>query len=100
MITFEQIQRLTKLKNGIFPVNSLYLHLWPNRRVHHAKLKDLIKEEREKLSENDLPKEVKKSIEEDLRKFQEFVESFQKSPYEGLAIFSCAAQKIWEVFLL
>ena len=100
MVTFEQIQKLTKLRNGSFPVSSFYLHLWPDRRVHHTKLKDLIKEKQEKLSQNDRPKEVKRSVEEDLKRFQEFVESFQESPYKGLVIFSCTAQKIWEVFSL
>ncbi len=100
MVTFEQIEGLTRLQSEGFPVSSLYLHLWPDRRIHHAKLKDLIKEEQEKLSQNDLPKEVKKSVEEDFKKLQEFVETFQEPPYKGLVIFSCAAQKIWEVFLL
>jgi len=100
MIAFEQIQRLCRLQSESIPMSSLYLRLWPDRRIHHAKLKDLIKEEREKLSQNDLPKEVKKSVEEDLKKLQEFVETFQESPYKGLVIFSCAAQKVWEVFLL
>jgi peptide subunit release factor 1 (eRF1) len=100
MITFEQIQRLSRLRNRNYPIISLYLHLWPDRRIHHAKLKDLIKEEQEKLSENDLPKEVKKSVEEDLKGLQEFVGTIQESPYKGLVIFSSAAQNIWEVFLL
>ncbi len=100
MVTFEQIQRLTKLRTGNFPVSSLYLHLWPDRRIHHAKLKDLMKEQVEKWNQDDLPKEVKKSMEEDLKKLQEFVETFKESPYKGLVIFSCAAQNIWEVFFL
>ncbi len=100
MVAFEQIQRLTRLQNKNFPVSSLYLHLWPDRRIHHAELKDLIKNEQEKLNQGDLSKEEKKSVEEDLKRFQEFVETFQESSYKGLAIFSCTAQDIWEVFLL
>ncbi len=100
MITSEQIQRLSRLRNESLPMSSLYLHLWPDRRIHRAELKDLIKEQQEKLSQNDPPKEVKKWVEEDLKRLQEFVETLQESPYKGLVIFSCTAEKIWEVFLL
>ncbi len=60
----------------------------------------MIKKEQEKLNQKDLSKEEKKSVEEDLKRFQEFVETFQASSYKGLVIFSCTAQNIWEVFLL
>ena len=73
MITLEQIQELSSLRNGTLPISSLYLHLWPDRRIHHAKPKELIKGEQEKLSQSDLPKEGKKWVEEDLKKLQEFV---------------------------
>jgi len=100
MITPEQIKRLSNLQNGTLPISSLYLHLWPDRRIYHTKLKELIKGEQEKLSRSDLPKAERKWIEEDLKKIQEFVGTIQESPYKGLVIFSSAAQNIWEFFSL
>lgn len=88
------------MRNEKLPVSSLYLQLWPDRRIHQTKIKELIRAEQEKASQNDFPKVVQKSVEEDLRKMEEFVGTIHESSYKGLAIFSSATQNIWEVFFL
>jgi len=98
MITANQIWKLRGLRSKNHLVSSLYLRLWPDFRIFRTKAKDLISDKIGNLG--DLPEEEKRLVERDLEKLQEFVGAFQEGGYQGLALFSCAAEGMWEVFPL
>jgi hypothetical protein len=98
MITSKQMRNLNNLRMKDYLISSLYLRLWPDSRIHQVKAKNLIHEKQEGLG--DLSKAERGSVDGDFEKLQEFVGTLKKSPYHGLTLFSCAAQEIWEVFLL
>jgi len=100
MITFKQIQKVGTLRNKNHSVISLYLRLWPDFSIHQVKVRDLIRETRRQLAERRVSKEERQFVERDLEKLREVVETFRKTPYRGLVVFSCNAQKIFEVFRL
>ncbi|HSE41356.1 MAG TPA: Vms1/Ankzf1 family peptidyl-tRNA hydrolase, partial [Acidobacteriota bacterium] len=65
---------------------------------HSIELKDLIKIRRKELETEKWSPEVKKSVEDDLKKIQEYVTlEFTKEGVTTLAIFSCCALKFWKV---
>ena len=100
MITSEQIRNLTSLRSENHLISSLYLRLWPDEGIHRTKVKDLIREKLGELGRADQSPDVKRSVEKDLERIQEFVETVRESPHKGLAIFSSTVEKIWEIFFL
>jgi peptide chain release factor subunit 1 len=82
-------------------MSSLYLRLWPDKRIHQTKLKDLLRKKLGEFGQRDhsLPEE-RQWIEKDLIKIKGFVETLLESPHKGLVIFSCTAEEVWEVFFL
>ena len=94
MITTQEIARLSQLRSKDYLISSLYLRLWPDWKIHQAKIKDLIKERREKFSEENIFGERRESVERDLENFRELAETFHETPYKGLVAFSCQAQGI------
>ena len=100
MITFKQIQKVGTLRNKNRSVISLYLRLWPDFSIHHVKVRDLIRETQRQLAERRLSKEERQFVERDLEKLREVVDTFRKTPYRGLVVFSCNADNIFEVFRL
>ncbi len=97
MISSNQIRKLANLSSN-HPISSLYLRLWPDARIHRTRAKNMIREKGETLG--NLSKGERHRVEGDLDRMQEFVTRLRKSPHKGLAVFSCSADKVWEVFSL
>jgi peptide chain release factor subunit 1 len=100
MISSKKIQGLVNIKNQTHLISSLYLRLWPDSRIQRSKVKDLIKEKREKLNGENLSKEEIKSWENDFEDLKKFVESIREVSSRGVVVFSSRALGIWEVFFL
>ncbi len=97
MITSNQIRKLANLRSD-HPIGSLYLRLWPNARIHRTNAKNMIREKRDSLG--DVSKGERRRIEGDLDKLEEFAGTLRKSPHKGVAVVSCSAEEVWEVFPL
>lgn len=95
MITSDQIKNLTNLRNNDHLISSLYLRLWPDQRIHQTEVKDMLRKKLEGFGQEN-SREVKK----DLNRIWEFIEATRDSPHKGLAIFSCTAEGVWQVFFL
>ncbi len=100
MISSEKIQALVDMKSQTDLIASLYLRLWPDSRIHKNKLKDLIREKREKPPAEGLSKDETRSLENEFEELKKFVETLRQSSYHGLVVFSSRALGIWEEFFL
>ncbi len=99
-----KINKLLGFKSDKYPITSLYLKLRPEEREnfrYRITLKNLVKEETDRLSKGNFTKEALESIEADLRKIADYVENpSQLTGCRGIAIFSSARERVWEVFKL
>ncbi len=99
-----EINELLRFKSDKYPIVSLYLKLGPKEREnfkYKITLKDMIKEERDRLHKGDFAKEVLESVEADFRKISDFIENTDSlTACRGVAVFSSSAERLWEVFKL
>ncbi len=99
MITTEQVEQLRSFESPTFPVVTLYLDTDPTRvekRGYVIAAKDILRELERKLE--DPPK--RKAYQEDVASILYFLESETNPNARGLAIFSCKAQGLWQVYRL
>ncbi|GIW48172.1 MAG: peptide chain release factor 1 [Deltaproteobacteria bacterium] len=100
----ERIARLLEFKGNRYPIASLYLKLGPAERENFKYkiiLKNLIKEKRERLDEMGFSDEALKSVESDLKRITDYIDSPDNiTGCRGVAIFSSTGEGIWEVFKL
>jgi len=100
MATVEQIERLSRFKNEEHLISSLYLRLWPEARVHRARVKDLIREKLAELGQGNRSKTEIHGVERDLEKIRGLFEGTREMPSPGVAVFSSQALDLWEVLWL
>ncbi len=100
----ETILKLSKFRPEKVWVSSLYLHLKPEDRVngkYMTAFKDMVREKRKDLESWNLPSEVMKSIDEDLRRMEEFLSDPENlKGCRGVAIFSCSGEDFFEAVKL
>lgn len=100
----EQISRLSKIKSNKYLISSLYLKLGPGEREnfkYKITLKNLLRENKENLLKQNISREILEFIDSDFEKFENyFKDSNQLRSCRGVAIFSCSAERLWEVFKL
>jgi peptide chain release factor subunit 1 len=104
-MTFDdKINNLLKFKSDKYPITSLYLKLGPNERENvrfKIALKNLIKEQREKLNERNFSSHALKSIESDMKKITDYFDNPDVlTGFRGIALFSSTREGVWEVFKL
>ncbi|UCC40453.1 MAG: hypothetical protein JSV96_03105 [Candidatus Aminicenantes bacterium] len=100
----EQIEKLSKSKNGDFLTTSFYLNTDKsnlNKKEINLSFKNLINNEKSHIDQMDISKGKKESLHKDMDKINRFC-SQQLSSYNfaGLAIFSSSGQDLWQVFNL
>src|SRR5262245_35009538 len=102
MISREVLSELISFNPEQYLTTTLYLRIEKTPQLSHTiKLKDLIKMRKRELETQKWSQEVKKSIENDLKKIQDFVTlKFSREGVNTLAIFSCSALKFWKVVTL
>ena len=100
MITAKQIGNLTALRSNSHFISSLYLHLASDFRVKRAKVKTLTTEKREGLNNGSISQEERDWIEKDFETIRKYVENLIEPRPKSVAIFSCQAEGIWEVYPL
>jgi hypothetical protein len=100
----DQIDDLLEFESDKYPITSLYLKLEPQERKnfqYKITLKNLIKEQKDKLGERDYTSEAVESVKSDLEKLADYVENPDNlTTCRGIAIFSSAAEGFWKVFKL
>jgi peptide chain release factor subunit 1 len=96
--------RLLELKSDKYLITSLYLRLaFEDRENFKYKiaLKNLMKEQREKLNGGSFTSEAIKSVDADMKKIAAYIESPDNLVgCGGVALFSCGGEGVWEVFKL
>jgi len=102
MISREVLTELIAFNPEQYLTTTLYLRIEKTPQLSHSiELKDLIKLRKRELETQKWSQEVKKSIENDLKKIQDFVTlEFARDGVNTLAIFSCSALKFWKVVTL
>jgi peptide chain release factor subunit 1 len=99
-----KIDKILGFKSDKYPITSVYLKLRPEEREnfrYRITLKNLIKEERDRLSKGNFTKVALESIETDFTKIVDYIENTsQLTGCRGVAIFSAAGERVWEVFKL
>lgn len=100
----DRIDDLLEFKSDRYPVTSLYLKLGPEERKnfqYKITLKNLIKEQKDKLNEKNYTNEAIQSVETDLEKLTDYFENPDNlTACRGIAVFSSAGERLWEVFKL
>lgn len=100
----DRINKLLEFKSDKFPITSLYLKLGPKEREnfqYRITLKNLVKEERDRLNKLDFTKEALESIESDFKRVAALVENTgELAGCRGIAVFSSVGEGLWEVFKL
>jgi len=100
----EQINKLLEFSDEKYPVTSLYLKLGPAEREnfkYRIILKNLIKEQREALTNSGLNKESIEGVNSDFKRMLDHIEiNSNITACRGLAIFSCSGAELWDVFKL
>jgi peptide chain release factor subunit 1 len=102
MISREVLSELIAFNPEQYLTTTLYLRIEKTPQLSHSiELKDLIKMRKRELETQKWSAEVKKSIENDLKKIQDYVTlKFTREGVNTLAIFSCSALKFWKVVTL
>lgn len=98
-----RMEALSVVDTHPYWVTSLYLDLSPQARVGTQYLiafKNLEKKARARLATRDLPSEVRDSLEEDLRKIEQYLVPDNLKGMRGIAIFSSNGKGLFEVFAL
>jgi peptide chain release factor subunit 1 len=99
MVTPEQIEQLRSFESPKFPVVSLYLDTDPTRvekRGYIIAAKNILKELERKLDD----RAKRKAFQDDVASILYFLESETNPSARGVAIFSCKAQGLWQVYRL
>ncbi len=100
----ETLEKLASFRPENYMVTSLYLHLRPQERQNNKYLtiyKDMVKEKKRELEKRDYSKEIVESIEKDFARIEEFLSDPKNlEGCRGIAIFSCSAEKFFEVIKL
>ncbi|MCX8164895.1 MAG: peptide chain release factor 1 [Aquificaceae bacterium] len=100
----EVIEHLLTFKPNDYLVANLYLMLGAEERTDRKYLrifKDMAKVQKDYLEKRVLKPEVRKSVEEDLKRMEEFIsEPENLKGCRGIALFSCHAREIFEVVKL
>lgn len=102
MISFNQIEELMKARSDKAPLVSLYLgangHTYV-KKDYEIVVKGLLKEKDKELENQE--KEKKASLEKDFEKIRQFIKyEFDWKGKKGLALFSCSASQLWQVYPL
>ena len=97
-LTEEAIRRLAGFRGEAAPVTSCYLDVDGRRFLRHQdyeqELERLIRPARSEANGD-------RSVHHDLRRIHEYVtREFERSRVRGLALFSCTAHELWQVFPL
>ncbi len=104
MITMEEVEELLSFKSDPFLMSSLYLNINEKRfskREYVIQLKDLTKQRRQDIKNANLDPEIRASLEEDIKKIQNYVEQeFSGRGVRCLAIFSSSKKNFWQVYHL
>ena len=102
MITRRDLSELMSFHPEPYLTSSLYLEIDGSPQENYPiVLKDLIKQARQDLEKQQLTAELRKSIEDDFKRFSDFVSlQFNRHGVRSLIIFSCSARKWWRVFTL
>ncbi len=102
MISREVLSELIAFNPEQYLTTTLYLRIEKTPQLSHSiELKDLIKIRRRELETQKWSQEVKKSLETDFKKIQDYVNlEFARDGVSTLAIFSCSALKFWKVVTL
>jgi len=102
MISREVLSELIDFDPEQYLTTTLYLRIEKTPQLSHTiELKDLLKMRRKELEAQKLFVKVKKSVESDFKKIQEYVNlKFSREGVSTLAIFSCSARKFWKVVTL
>jgi len=100
----DKFDKLLGFKSDKYPITSIYLKLGAIEREnfkYKITLKNLLKEQRDRLSKRNFAKEALESIEADLKKIVDYIESPSLfTGCRGVAIFSSAGESVWEIFKL
>jgi peptide chain release factor subunit 1 len=100
----DKINKLLEFKSDKYPITSLYLKLGPKEREnfrYKIALKNLIKEQREKVNERNFTSDALKSIESDMKKITDYFDNPDNlTGFKGIALFSSTGEGVWEVFKL
>ena len=102
MITRETLSKLMHFRPEHYLTTTLYLTIdaAPNP-AYLISIKDLIKQQRQFLENQDFAGDVRESVEADLEKISNYVRlKFDRNGVRTLVIFSCSAQKFWIVLTL
>ncbi|HEK86253.1 MAG: hypothetical protein ACPLZD_06025 [Candidatus Saccharicenans sp.] len=95
-----QIETLARLKTHPFQATSFYLNTDKSQqplKAIQAASKALLNKARMELEQKDLPKEIKKSLNDDLEKISQFcVQRLNSWKGAGVALFSCSGQNFWQ----
>jgi peptide chain release factor subunit 1 len=99
-----RVSKLLEFKSKEYPITSLYLKLGPKEREnfkYRITLKNLIKEQRDRLDKGGFTKQAIESVESDLKKIAGYIENTdQITGCRGIALFSSTGADVWEVFKL
>lgn len=102
MISREVLSELIAFNPEQYLTTTLYLRIEKTPQPSHSiELKDLIKIRKKELETQKWSPEVKKSIEDDFKKIQDYVTlKFTRDGVNTLSIFSCCGLKLWKVITL
>jgi len=100
----EQIETLTKFRDGAFITTSFYLETdkaKQTRKEITVSFKNLLTSGRAQCETMDLSREKRESLQKDLEKINLFAtRSLNSYNFPGLAIFSCSGKDFWQEFNL
>jgi peptide chain release factor subunit 1 len=100
----DKINKLLEFKSDKYLITSLYLKLGPKERGnfrYRIALKNLIKEQREKVNERDFTSDALKSIESDMKKITAYFDNPDNlTGFRGISVFSSSSEGVWELFKL
>jgi len=98
------LEKLASFRPNGLQVTSLYLHLRPQDRQNNAYLKaykDMVRRKKKELERRFLAPEAVKSVEEDFERIGGYLSQPENlKGCRGIAVFSCAAEKLFEVVKL
>lgn len=95
-----QIEVLVQIRTHPFQATSFYLNTDKSQqplKAINAAYKALLNQARLEVEQKNLPKEVKKSLSDDLEKISQFcTQRLNSWKAPGLALFSCSGQNFWQ----
>ena len=104
MITREQIQQLLQFRNGPYLVTSCYFNLDRAQTPPQGlkiRVKDLLQNARRSLQNKTGTHEQRESLQRDFDQIEAYLQQdILGARHKALAIFSCAGEKLWQVYPL